>query len=147
MTYQGGRSLSFSQRTFAPKPSQKLRVSNINSPSSIYLIPFNIVQLKPYACAFSSIFSVFHILQLSSLQDQGSTTLKDMISEAASQYCSKLNDLEIAKIELISILSSLDHDDKEAFTKECTDALDSYSQLSNWIDPIIVKDLHNTSTV
>ena len=70
-------------------------------------LSFNVIdQFKPYVCSFSSIFTLYHLLE-------SKLPAKDL----AAEYCSKLKDVELAKLELIISLASLTLD--STFKEKC----------------------------
>jgi hypothetical protein len=56
--------------------------------------------------------------------------------DLAADYCSKLSDLELAKLELIISLASLKMD--SSFKDECMQKVSQYPDLYTWMDPMLI---------
>lgn len=77
-------------------------------------------------CTFSSIFSFFYLRQRAD-----SENMKDY----ASDYCSYLSNIEMAKLQLIDTLATYSRSD--SFLEECVKNVEAYQPYNSWIDPFI----------
>ena len=56
--------------------------------------------------------------------------------DLAAEYCSKLSNLELVKLELIISLASLKMDD--SFKDQCMNKVSQYPDLYSWMDPMLI---------
>ena len=97
------------------------RTSKVNR----YSLTLFIDQFKPYVCSFSSIFTLYHLLD-------SKLPPKDL----AAEYCSQLSNVELSKLELIISLASMTLD--SMFKDKCMHKVSQYSELYSWMDPMLI---------